>query len=194
VPARLFMPTIGTVCRPHTDIGPDWPCGRAAAAPLRPETRLAPIGRSDELSRGDPTLTDLNIAQPGSHVVESFQSPDPLPPWERAMALATIELVAAFRHLQTIPPDILPWYARSPFESMRSGLCMALDAVDVLGPIVWDESTDTRDSTARHTSRRVVRLSEPPAKRSCMSRSVPDGCKPTTLDLIRKGHTQCEGY
>jgi hypothetical protein len=65
-------------------------------------------------------------------------SPEPLSPWERAIALATIDLVAAYRHLQGIEYELLPPAAKAPFELACFGMCSTLDAVDVLGATVWD--------------------------------------------------------
>jgi hypothetical protein len=66
---------------------------------------------------------------------------------EKALALAIIDLVAAYLHLQDIAPGELPARARSPFELVCSGMCVTLGAIDLLGAIMWEGEADASDCT-----------------------------------------------
>jgi hypothetical protein len=75
----------------------------------------------------------------GAEVIPFPCSPDSAPSWKAQTALATIDLVTAFRRLQRVSVGVLPTEARAPYELVCHGLCVALDAADLLGGIVWDE-------------------------------------------------------
>ena len=85
--------------------------------------------------------TDSNLTRrSGAPLLAFSDSREPLSLWEKSLALATIALVAAYRHLQEVPSEELPLLGRAPYESLCFGMCATLDAVDVLTATVWDES------------------------------------------------------
>jgi hypothetical protein len=75
----------------------------------------------------------------GAEVIPFPCPPASAPSWKAQTALATIDLVTAFRRLQRVSVGVLPTEARAPYELVCHGLCVALDAADLLGGIVWDE-------------------------------------------------------
>ena len=88
----------------------------------------------------DPTIPEVAAAD-GAALLP-FPEPSKIRShWETALALATINLVSAYQRLQCISPDRLPLSGRTPFELVCSGMCETLDAIDLLGAIVWDEGS-----------------------------------------------------
>jgi hypothetical protein len=90
-----------------------------------------------------PLTRSATSALPDAAVIPLPGSPERLSSWETALALATIDLVAAYRQLQRMTAEVLPLDARVPFELVCSGVCATLDAVDLLGASVWEAAADT---------------------------------------------------
>jgi hypothetical protein len=86
-----------------------------------------------------PEVATNPVGVEGAEVIPFPCSPDSAPSWQAQTALATIDLVTAFRRLQLVSVRVLPTEARAPYELVCHGLCVALDAADLLGGFAWDE-------------------------------------------------------
>jgi len=86
-------------------------------------------------------------------------STETLSSWETALALATIDLVAAYRQLQRLTAEVLPPKARAPFGLVCSGVCATLDAFDLLGASVWEEAVDPMCADSDPPEQMSLRLS-----------------------------------